>query len=35
LYINDIPNIFQTDLSFFANDLKIYMIIRSLEDSHM
>jgi len=33
LYINDIPNIFHTDLSFFADDSKVYTIIKTLEDS--
>ena len=34
LYINDIPNIVHTDLSFFADDSKVYTVIRTLEDSH-
>jgi len=33
LYINDVPNIVQTDINFFADDSKVY-IIRTLEDSH-
>ena len=34
LYINDIPNIVHTNLSFFADDSKVYSIIKSSEDSH-
>ena len=34
LYINDIPNIVHTNLSFFADDSKIYSVIKTLEDSH-
>ena len=34
LYIKDIPNIVHTDLSFFADDSKVYTVIRTLEDSH-
>jgi len=34
LYINDIPNIVQTDLSFFADDSKVYTVFKTLEDSH-
>ena len=33
LYINDILNIVHTNLSFFADDSKVYAIIKSLEDS--
>ena len=34
LYINDIPNIVHTDLSFFADDSKVYTVIKTLEDTH-
>ena len=34
LYINDIPNIVHTNLSFFADDSKVYSVINTLEDSH-
>ena len=34
LYINDIPNILHTDLSFFADDSKVYTVIKTLEDTH-
>ena len=34
LYINDIPNIVHTNLSFFADDSKVYSVIKTLEDSH-
>ena len=34
LYINDIPNIVHTNLSFFADDSKVYSVIKSSEDSH-
>jgi len=34
LYINDIANIIHTNLSFFADDSKVYTVIRSLEDSY-
>ena len=34
LYINDIPNIIHTDLSFFADDSKVYTVIKTLEDTH-
>jgi len=34
LYINEIPNIVHTDLSFFADDSKVYIVIRTLEDSY-
>ena len=33
-YINDIPNIVHTNLSFFADDSKVYSVIKTLEDSH-
>ena len=33
LYINDIPNIVHTNLSFFADDSKAYAITKSVEDS--
>ena len=33
LYINDIPNIVHTNLSFFTDDSQAYAIIKSLEDS--
>ena len=34
LYINDIPNIVHTNLSFFADDFKVYSVITTIEDSH-
>ena len=34
LYINDIPNIAHTNLSFFTDDSKVYSVIKTLEDSH-
>ena len=34
LYINDIPNIVHTDLSFFVDDSKVYTVIKTLEDTH-
>ena len=34
LYINDIPNIVHTNLSFFADDSKVYSVIKTIEDSH-
>ena len=34
LYINDIPNIVHTNLSFFADDSKVYSVIKTLEGSH-
>ena len=34
LYFNDIPNIVHTNLSFFADDSKVYSVIKTLEDSH-
>ena len=32
--INDIPNIVHTNLSFFADDSKVYSVIKTIEDSH-
>ena len=34
LYINDIPNVVHTNLSFFADDSKVYSVIKTIEDSH-
>ena len=34
LYINDIPNIVHTNLSFFTDDSKVYSVIKTIEDSH-
>ena len=34
LYINDIANIVHTNLSFFADDLKVYIVIKTFEDFH-